>query len=83
MQPTVGRILIVMGIDKSKNNGTDVAPAIITRVWGDGSLVNVKILADGVENIWKTSIPVYFEPSECRGYVNNNPGNVAAHWPER
>ncbi|WP_327088541.1 hypothetical protein OIE66_40535 [Nonomuraea sp. NBC_01738] len=57
-QPSVGRIVHVL-VDPKKNNGSPVAPAIITRVWapcdaphtdasGAGAYcVNLKIFYDG------------------------------------
>jgi hypothetical protein len=44
MTPTVGRIVHVL-VDPKANNGSDVAPAIITRVWNDSG-VNLRVLRD-------------------------------------
>jgi hypothetical protein len=54
MTPTVGRIVLVP-MDPAMNNGSDVAPAVITRVWDDGS-VNVHVLPDGNVTEWRTSL---------------------------
>lgn len=54
MQPTVGRIVLVP-IEPSKNNGSPIAPAIITRVWSPTS-VNVRVLADSMNLLWLTSL---------------------------
>lgn len=70
--PAIGRIVHVF-TDPGLNNGFDVAAAIITRVWShtegrteeDGpveppvSLVNVRVLLDGHDTPWKTSIPIH------------------------
>jgi hypothetical protein len=57
-KPTVGRIVHVL-MDPRENNGADVAPAIITRVWAHESLdslglprysVNVRVLSDTSAN---------------------------------
>lgn len=54
MTPTVGRIVLVP-MDPAMNNGADQAPAVITRVWDDGS-VNVHVLPDGNVTEWRTSL---------------------------
>lgn len=68
----IGRIVHVF-TDPGQNNGIDIAPAIITRVWSytegrteeDGpidpsvSLVNVRVLLDGPDTPWKTSIEIH------------------------
>lgn len=45
MKPAIGRIVHVL-VDPGINNGSDVAPAIITRVWSD-TCVNLRVLHDG------------------------------------
>lgn len=44
-KPAVGRIVHVL-VDPKVNNGSDVAPAIITRVWSD-NCVNLRVMHDG------------------------------------
>lgn len=44
-KPSVGRIVHVT-VDGRYNNGSDVAPAVITRVWSD-TCVNLRVLYDG------------------------------------
>jgi len=51
--PSVGRIVLVP-IEPEMNNGSDVAPAIITRVWSD-TTVNLRVLADSHNLLWRTS----------------------------
>lgn len=52
-KPSVGRIVLVP-IDPTMNNGSNVAPAIITRVWSE-TTVNLRVLADGDSILWRTS----------------------------
>jgi hypothetical protein len=51
--PSVGRVVHVL-MDPKANNGADIAPAIITRVWSD-STINCRVLADGESMLWRTS----------------------------
>ncbi|MEV4858937.1 hypothetical protein [Streptomyces ossamyceticus] len=54
-QPSIGRIVHVAA-DPSMNNGADIAPAVITRVWSD-TVVNVRVLLDGDSAPqWRTSL---------------------------
>lgn len=54
-QPSIGRVVLVAA-DPAMNNGADVAPAVITRVWSD-TVINVRVLLDS-ENPpqWRTSL---------------------------
>lgn len=52
-EPTVGRIVHV-AMDPKRNNGSDFAPAIITRVWSR-TCVNVTIFPDAADPFMKTS----------------------------
>ena len=57
MEPTIGRVVIfnVPEDMKPKVNFADQLPAIIVRVWTEG-VVNLKIITDGFEDIWQTSV---------------------------
>lgn len=58
MKPTIGRIVIYHcenAQESRENNNSDVAPAVIVHVWGD-AMVNLKVLTDGMFDIWKTSV---------------------------
>jgi hypothetical protein len=44
-RPSLGRTVLV-GMDPAANNGSDVAPAVITRVWSD-TIVNLTVFPDG------------------------------------
>lgn len=68
-KPSVGRIVHVL-IDPTMNNGSDVAPAIITRVWPSGGpvdatgfvgYINVRVLADSDNTLWLGSINLFAE----------------------
>ena len=53
-KPTLGRIVHVL-MDPAMNNGADIAPAIITRVWSD-TTVNLRVLTDSQNPpLWRTS----------------------------
>lgn len=59
MPPTIGRIVHVI-VDPATNNGSEIAPAIITRVWSgndERATVNYRILGDHAptDDGWKTS----------------------------
>src|SRR5579872_6369580 len=80
-KPTVGRTVIVV-LDENSSiklggnheyNAKDksIAPAIVTAVWGD-TCINAKVMGDGPENIWLTSIDL--DESEA-------PNPRTWHWP--
>lgn len=52
--PSLGRIVLVPA-DPAVNNGADIAPAVITRVWND-KVVNVRVLLDSDAVQWRTSV---------------------------
>lgn len=87
MQPTIGRIVHVTQVPGPLNNHADVAPAVITRVFGE-SCVNVRVLHDGPSVVgaesgrldWLTSIPLYDTEEEARA---NTGLQHAAFWPPR
>lgn len=88
MKPTVGRIVHVI-VDPSQNNGSDVAPAVITRVWNEQG-INARVLLDGAETPWKTSIPLYesreeLEAANAQMVVTGGarPQPFGAFWPPR
>lgn len=60
-KPSLGRIVIAPA-DPARNNGADVAPAVITRVWSD-DLVNVRVLLDASPDVPAlTSIKLFESP---------------------
>lgn len=75
MKPSIGRIVIYKYADSEKcqhTNGSEECPAIIVRVWSD-TCVNLKLLEDGQQNSWKTSVLT----SELAGTAGQ------WRWPER
>jgi len=89
-KPSLGRIVIVP-VDRTCNNGADVAPAIITRVWSD-ELLNVRVLLDGDVIDWKTSIKLYESPEAlAEAHVQRDEAHphmvgtpfFGAYWPPR
>jgi hypothetical protein len=54
LTPDVGDVVLVP-MDPAANNGADVAPAVITRVWSS-TTVNARVLADGDVLPWRTSL---------------------------
>lgn len=81
---TVGSMVHVI-VDPRQNNGSDVAPALITRVW-ENELVNVRVLLDGPDVLWLTSIKLFGErPAEDDETVGRDTNGVqrAAFWPSR
>lgn len=56
MKPTIGRIVIYeLAGSEFNNNGATEAPAMVVRVFDDGK-VNLKVLADGPGDAWRTSV---------------------------
>lgn len=88
----VGRIVHVF-VDPAANNGADVAPAMITRVWSD-RMVNVRVIRDNAladATDWKTSITLFparkdaevdFEQL-CQKFETPPARPHAGFWPER
>lgn len=55
-KPSVGRIVHYRLCEQEPTiNGTDVHPAIITRVWSD-TCVNLTVFPDAAEPFFKTSV---------------------------
>jgi hypothetical protein len=65
MNPTIGRTVIfnVPEDMKPKVNFAEKLPAIIVRVWSEG-VVNLKIITDGLQDIWQTSVHLGNEPNQ-------------------
>lgn len=80
-QPTIGRIVIVP-VDPTRNNGSTLAPAIITRVWNI-ELINVKVLLDGPDNDWKTSVRLFPDADALWENHDSDASNPphGAYWP--
>ena len=90
-KPSLGRVVIAL-VDPATNNGADEAPAIITRVWSD-TIVNARVLLDGDQTPWKTSISLHPDREAvdaARSKVAEDSGIAlsavrmhAAFWPPR
>lgn len=83
MKPSLGRIVFTR-VDPLMNNGADIAPAVITRVWSD-TLVNIRVMLDS-ENppLWKTSVLLFDSEEDAKG--NDAEGITATHacwWPPK
>ena len=75
MKPSLARMVLAV-VDPALNNGADVAPAVITRVWSD-ELVNVRVLLDSEAVLWKTSVSLCADEDTARAKGH------AVYWPPR
>jgi hypothetical protein len=87
--PSLGRIVQVL-VDPSINNGADVAPAVVTRVFSvaqDRSTVNLRVFLDSGTNQgaeWATSRYLWPDEDTARSQQEGTPvGSVSvnAFWP--
>lgn len=87
--PPIGRIVHVL-VDPAENNGADVAPAVITRVWGPSAFakgawtVNYRILLDELATPWKTSACLHEDEESARAREHESDVPVqgmSAFWP--
>lgn len=92
----VGRIVHVL-VDPADNNGADVAPAVITRVWGEPHVderdglgervtINAHVLLDQRTTRWVTSALLFShrpsaEQLEAKNPYNPKGHNTVAFWP--
>lgn len=86
---SIGRILTAAGVPKVGNNGSDVAPAIVTAVL-PGGYVNARLLLDGPDVAWWTSRRAYDDRAAYdvanAEYVQQYPDAgplQALYWPTR
>lgn len=79
-KPTICRVLIAVGF-RARSNGTDEAPAIITRTWGDGGVVNALIFRDDAMPQSVTSVKVYEDEAAAREAIAGNDQATALYWP--
>lgn len=80
--PTIGRVIIVKAAPGEANNGAEVAPALITRVFGaelpDGSwTVNARVLLDGDVVAWRTSLSLFVDEATATAA---KPGSSHVGW---
>jgi hypothetical protein len=70
--------MVIALVDPVSNNGSDLSPAVITRVWND-TLVNVKTIHDGsASEQWLTSVSLFDTEEEAR-----TSGGHCCFWPPR
>ena len=89
--PTIGRIVHVL-VNPAVNNGTDVAPAMITRVFGSGPsgqpVVNLRVWRDQqpADYDWATSRYLWADEGAARlaqGDAVLSHVGLHAFWPSR
>ena len=91
-RPSAGRIVLVT-VRPTTNNGAEVAPAIITRVWTD-EMVNVAVFLDGASGAQaRTSVPLFadreaLDAAAALRAADQDPHTAgttftAAYWPPR
>lgn len=82
-KPSVGRIVLAT-VHSNLNNGAEVAPAIITRVWGEhpdgGWTVNLRVLCDSENTLWQTSVRLVESESDI---PSGSWVGAWAYWPPR
>jgi len=60
----------------------DIYPAMIVRVWDDTGLVNLKVVLDGPDAYWATSVP--YDPAKgARSWHWMFDGQAARYTPDR
>jgi hypothetical protein len=82
MNPTIGRIMHVIGVPAT-GNGTDIAPAIVTRVWSEDT-VNVTVFPDAAAPVPATSVRIVADEATARGInAEAEYPQTLAFWPAR
>lgn len=79
MKPSVGRVVLTR-VPPWMNNGADVAPATIVRVWND-TCVNLKAHLDGNGDLWVTS--AYEVDTAAIGAPRTDDAGAVWCWPPR
>lgn len=94
---SIGRVVHVL-VEPSKNNGHDVAPALVTAVFsepyetndglGEAQTINVRVLCDSQNTLWLTSIQLFDERPDKEALASARPHNpngyeAVAFWPPR
>lgn len=84
-KPSIGRIVTAVGF-LARSNGTDEAPAIITRVWGErpdgGWTVNATIFRDNAAENYASSVLLFEDADVARAHLQHEQA-TALHWPAR
>lgn len=77
MRPTLGRIVIYNTTEEDRivfgkfGNRQEKLPAIIVAIWSD-DCVNLKVLGDGTQDLWITSVHLGTEEFSWNWPVINN-----------
>lgn len=83
--PSLGRVVLV-SVDPAINNGSDVAPGTIVRVWNDRQ-INVKVHLDEHSDKWMPSVMLFdTKPTEedLLGIPKTLSGHdYYAYWPPK
>lgn len=82
-KPSPARMVLIKGIDKTMNNGSDTAPAIVTRAYSD-TLINVRVLVDGPSApLWLTSVTLVDDQAAAEAKLATGLCTTVAYWPPR
>jgi len=81
---------VLTPVEKSYNNGAEVAPALITRVWGD-DMVNLTVFGDYNSPTFKSSAKLFATEEEMWAWVKENTPEdhematnpLACYWPPK
>lgn len=84
--PSLGRVVLAVG-GKACANGSDTAPAVITRVWSPDEerqrwCVNVTVLPDCADPIQAPSSYLYADEESARASLSHE-SMTALFWPPR
>ncbi len=84
-KPSIGRVIHAVG-GSAASNGADVAPALITRVWGEhpdgGWTVNATVFPDYGQPVFASSTRLFDTEEQARESLQY-PSSIAAFWPPR
>jgi hypothetical protein len=84
--PSVGRIVLAVGF-RATMNGTDTAPALLTRTWGDAGpdgafTVNATVFPDTGSAVCITSAKLWPDEEAARASLQHGT-MTALYWPPR
>lgn len=81
-KPSPGRMVLLIG-GVARSNGTDTAPATVTRVWSD-TCVNLAVFPDCAAPAVATSITLFGDEQAARDWLAAEEyRSTAAYWPPR
>lgn len=77
-----GRMVLLIG-GVARSNGTDTAPAIVTRAWSD-TMVNLIVYPDCAQPAVAPSITLFEDEQAARDWIAADEyRSTAAYWPPR